>query len=125
MIRALLIRHPWVDMILDGKKTWEMRGSRTSIRETVGLIASGSGTVIGVCDVVDCIGPLSQGEYRENARKAGERPSTAKLDYRTNFAWVVANPRHLKKPVPYKHPSGAITWVRLSGSVEKAVRRQL
>ena len=25
---ALLIRHPWIDMILDGKKTWEIRGSR-------------------------------------------------------------------------------------------------
>jgi hypothetical protein len=27
MIRGLLIRHPWVDMILDGKKAREIRGS--------------------------------------------------------------------------------------------------
>jgi ASCH domain len=43
MFRALLIRHPWVDMILDGKKTWEIRGAKTSVREIIGLIPSGSG----------------------------------------------------------------------------------
>ena len=32
--RALLVRHPWIDMILDGKKTWEIHGSRTGIKET-------------------------------------------------------------------------------------------
>src|SRR5215831_14717644 len=31
-LRALLIRRPWIDMILDGRKTWEMRGARTSVR---------------------------------------------------------------------------------------------
>lgn len=45
MLRALLIRHPWIDLILDGKKSWEIRGARTTIRGTVGLVASGSGTV--------------------------------------------------------------------------------
>ena len=58
-MRALLIRHPWIDMILGGKKYWEIRGSRTSVRETIALVPSGSGTVIGVCDVVDCVGPLT------------------------------------------------------------------
>jgi hypothetical protein len=70
-MRALLIRHPWIDMILDGKKTWEIRGSRTSIRETIGLIRIASGTVVGVCEVVDCVGPLSAEEFKHNARKAG------------------------------------------------------
>jgi len=55
-MRALLIRTPHIDKILDGKKTWEIRGGRTTVRETVGLIRIGSGTVIGVCDVVDCQG---------------------------------------------------------------------
>jgi hypothetical protein len=57
-LRALLIRHPWIDMILDGQ-TWEIRGARTSIGGRIGLIASRSGTVIGICDLIDCIGPLT------------------------------------------------------------------
>ncbi len=46
-------------MILDGQKTWEIRGARTSARGRVGLIASRSGTVAGVCDLVERVGPLS------------------------------------------------------------------
>jgi hypothetical protein len=61
-------------MILDGEKTWEIRGSRTSVRGQVALIASGSGTVVGVCDLVDCIGPLTAEEFRKNTKKAGMRP---------------------------------------------------
>src|ERR1017187_7955597 len=113
-MRALLIRHPWIDMILDGGKTWEIRGSRTSVRCQIALIASGSGTVVGVCDLVDCIGPLTANQFRTNAKKAGMRPSEATLGwYRQTYAWVMAKPRRLKHPVPYEHPSGAVIWVRL------------
>jgi hypothetical protein len=101
VLRALLIRHPHIDKILAGKKKWEIRGSRTSVRETIALVASGSGTVIGVCDLVDCRGPLTAAEYRKNAGKAGMRPSEAKLGwYRQTYAWVIAKPRYLKRPVP-------------------------
>src|SRR5207249_10751001 len=107
-MRALLIRHPWIDMILDGKKVWEIRGSRTSVRGTIGLVPSGSGTVTGVCDVVDCVGPLTADEFRMNAKKAGMRPSEAKLGwYRQTYAWVLEKPRILKRPVKYQRPSGA------------------
>jgi hypothetical protein len=44
---------PTGETILERKKTWEMRGSRTSVRETIGFVAGGSGTVIGVCDVIE------------------------------------------------------------------------
>jgi ASCH domain-containing protein len=97
MIRALLIRHPWVDLILDGKKTWEIRGSRTAIRGTIGLIPAGSGAIAGVCEIVDRIGPLAAAVFRKNAARAGMRPSEAQLGwYRNSYAWVLAKPRHLK-----------------------------
>lgn len=124
-LRALLIRRPWIDMILDGKKTWEVRGSRTSVEGQIALVESGSGTVVGVCDLVDCIGPLTANQFRKNATKAGMRPSETSLGYyRQTFAWVVKNARRLDRPVPYKHPSGAVIWVRLDPSVEKKVRAQ-
>jgi hypothetical protein len=126
MLRALLIRHPHIDKILDGKKTWEIRGSRTTIRGRIALIASGSGTVIGVCELVDCVGPLTANHFRKNAKKAGMRPSEANLGYyRKTYAWVLAKPKHLKKPVPYKHPSGAIIWVTLDHQVERKVLDQI
>ena len=123
-MRALLIRSPHIEKILDGKKTWEIRGSRTNVRGPIGLIRSRSGTVIGVCDVVDCLGPLTAEQFRKNAPKAGMKPREARLGgYRKTFAWVLANPRYLKVPVPYQHPSGAVIWVTLQAQTERAVRR--
>jgi ASCH domain len=125
-LRALLIRHPWIDLILDGKKSWEIRGSRTSVRETIALVPSRSGTVIGVCDLVDCIGPLTAEQYRKNAKKAGMRPSVTKLgSYRKTYAWLLEKPRSLKWPVPYRHPPGAVIWVRLDGKVERKILGQI
>lgn len=87
-MRALIIRSPYVEAILDGKKTWEIRGSRTSVRGPVGLIRSRSGKVFGMCDVVDCVGPLTSEQFRKNARKAGMKPSEAVLGYyNKTYAW--------------------------------------
>ena len=77
-MRAMLIRSPHIDKILAGKKTWEIRGSRTNFREQIGLIRSRSGKVLGVCELVDCLGPLTADEYRKNARKMGIKPSEAR-----------------------------------------------
>jgi hypothetical protein len=124
-MRALLIRHPHIDKILAGRKKWEIRGSRTTVRETIALVASGSGTVIGVCNLVDCRGPLTAVEYRKNARKAGNRPGeVTKRPYKRTYAWVVDTPKTLNKPVPYTHPSGAIIWVKLDTKVERQILKQ-
>ena len=125
-MRALLIRRPWIEMILDGQKTWEIRGARTSVRGRIGLIASSSGTVVGVCDLVDCVGPLTAEGFRKNAKKAGMSSNEATLGhYKNTFAWVLEDPRILKRPVPYQHPSGAVIWVRLDGRVEQEIQEQL
>lgn len=58
-MRGLIIRTPHIENILAGKKTWEMRSSRINFRERIALIKAGSGSVVGVADIVDCIGPLS------------------------------------------------------------------
>ena len=124
-MKALIIRKPWLDRILAGSKTWEIRGGRTKIRETIGLIESRSGTVVGLCDLVDCRGPLTAAEFRQNARKAGMAPADATLGgYANTYAWVLANARRLKTPVPYNHPSGAVIWVALDDATERALKRR-
>jgi hypothetical protein len=101
-------------------------GPELTFRETIALIPSRSGTVIGVCDLVDCMGPLTAEQFRKNAKKAGMRPGEAKLgSYRQTFAWLLEKPRMLKWPVPYRHPSGAVIWVRLGGRVEREILEQL
>jgi hypothetical protein len=113
--RGLPIRKEHLDRILAGTKTWEIRGKATAKRGPVALIQSGSGDVVGVCDIVDVVGPLSLAELQRNARRAGFRAES--LGYQTTYAWVLCNARRLRKPLPYRHPPGAVIWVRLDPGV--------
>jgi len=38
IVKALIIADPWIDLILDGRKTWEMRSRNTGHRGWFGLI---------------------------------------------------------------------------------------
>ena len=58
-MKALLIKTRWLDLILDGHKTWELRGTSTKTRGTIALVESGTGEVRGVCELADVIGPLT------------------------------------------------------------------
>ena len=51
-MQGLIIRQPYIDMILDGRKTWEMRSKRCNRRGQIALIQQGTKTVVGVADVV-------------------------------------------------------------------------
>jgi ASCH domain-containing protein len=127
MLSGLLIRSPYIDWILAGTKTWEIRGSSTAKRGRIALIQSGSGTVIGVADLVEAVGPLTRRDLAANARKLGLRKPgpSGPLHYRRTFAWVLKNARRLKTPVRYRHPSGCIIWVNLGPGVQAAISRQL
>lgn len=122
--RALVIRVPFVDWILDGKKTWEIRGSATKIRGRIALIAAGTGTIVGTCDLVDVRGPLKVADLVANARCLNEKPAELKgpLYYGDHtYAWVLASARKLKKPINYRHPSGAVIWVTLNANLAEKV----
>ena len=95
-MRALIVKDPWATDIVKGYKTIENRTRPTNIKERIGIIKSGSKTVIGEVDLVDC-----------------------KVDGNTNhfgrwiYAWILKNPLEYKQPKPYNHPRGAQIWVRL------------
>jgi len=55
MDRALIIRKPWIDKILSGQKTWEMRSTKTNIRGKIGLIEAGTGLIVGEAVLTECL----------------------------------------------------------------------
>ncbi|XXM72497.1 ASCH domain-containing protein [Lysinibacillus sphaericus] len=113
-MKALLIKSPWIDMILEGKKIWEIRGSNTKTRGKIALIKSGSGTVYGEIDLIDSK-ELSLTEYQESRRfHRVESEAASVLPYKKTYAWVLENPLVYEKPIPYKHPMGAVIWVKLT-----------
>lgn len=110
-MKALIIKKPWVDYILDGKKTWEIRGSKTNIRGQIELIQSGSGLVVGSCEIIDCR-ELTIEDYKSNIDKHNIQEVTT-LPYKKTYAWIISNAKRYTEPKKYKHPQGAIIWVNL------------
>ena len=113
-MRGLIVRPPWIDFLLKGTKTWEIRGSATRIRGRIALIRAGSGLVVGTADLVDCR-PLTQEEFRHatvyHRIPASQTPHVA---YKQIFAWVMRHPEAFTEPIFYRHPRGAVIWVDLA-----------
>ncbi|CAL8981586.1 hypothetical protein RHODGE_RHODGE_02920 [Rhodoplanes serenus] len=125
---GLLIREPWIGLILSGRKTWEMRTTGCRKRGRIALIRAGSGLVVGVAEIVGSLDPLDA----LDAYAAGEPyhaigPAEQRAAFEGNWRtpWVLRNALALKRPVPYRHPSGAVTWVTLDTMVASAIEEQL
>ncbi|MFF2531369.1 ASCH domain-containing protein [Brevibacillus sp. NPDC058079] len=120
-MKGLVIKSPWIDLILEGKKVWEIRGSKTKIRGKIALIQSGTGLVVGTAELVDCKS-LSLFDYQMAINEhciqdCGVAP------YSTIHAWVLMNAIRLQTPIPYVHPQGAVIWVNLNQQVDMEIER--
>jgi len=110
-MNALIVKKPWLDLILSGKKNWEIRGSNTKIRGKIELIQSGSGTIVGCCDIVGCK-EINIEMYQNNVINH-QITDTKKLPYKKTFVWIIQNAQRYKEPRQYQHPKGAIIWVKI------------
>lgn len=114
--RGLLVRDPYATQILNGEKVWEIRGRPTQIRGRVVVVKSGTGQAYGTVNLVRVLGPLDL----EDMASAPELPFSEReelrqqgLPYPKTYAYVFTDPKWFENPIPYRHPSGAVTWVRL------------
>ncbi|NOQ17590.1 MAG: ASCH domain-containing protein [Methyloprofundus sp.] len=118
--KGLIIKSPYIDRILAGTKTWEMRSSSTKIRGPIALIKQGTGEIIGVANLVDVKGPLDAQDKREAIDKhqiSIDRLESGETD-KWHTAWVLGNAQPLIMPVRYQHPNGAVIWVNLELQVQ-------
>jgi hypothetical protein len=97
----------------------EIRSKFTKKIGPVGLIRSKSGTVVGAAYLSKVV-EITASIGRANARKMGMTPSEG-ADCEGLYAWVLEDVVKFKTPVPYKHPSGAVTWVTLDEHTTKLV----
>ena len=108
----LIVQEPWISLILDGYKTWEIRGQvcKKAKGEKVYLALSGGGGIIlGCVKFVKSHGPLSRADYGAAAERhcvAGEA-----LPYGGNtHAWELSSPVRFRMPVPYRRKQGVVVW---------------
>ena len=120
MADGLIVKHFWLNKIFDRGKCWEVRGSRTNKRGLIQLIESGSGQIKGKANLTDCI-KLTKELYEQNREKHQIPADYESLPYKQPYAWVLRDARRNEKPIPYKHPQGAVIWVK--GLEESEVKR--
>jgi hypothetical protein len=112
--RALIVKREWLDLILSGVKTWEIRGSRTHFRGRIGLIESGSGMVMGEAVLRGCTGPIPHNSLHFSINKhCIPADKISGIAYARPHAWELGEARRYRTPRPYKHPAGAVIWVKL------------
>jgi hypothetical protein len=125
--KGLIVDHPWIDKILDGTKTWEMRSRSAPCHNLFGLIAKGSGAVQGVARITEIGTPLTQAEMIESF-PYHQIPKYMILSGQASkwkIPWKLANVRRLHKPVPYLVKSGPVVWVNLDREASMAIEKQL
>lgn len=97
-----------------------MRRSSTNIRGLLGVAASGTGLVLGSMEVVECHGPFQPDELGERFSKH-RVPEEWLVDYagpKGLYAWEMRNAVRFDNPTPYRHPPGAVIWVKLDPPIE-------
>ena len=110
--RALIIKKIHLDKIFDKGKVWEMRSTKTSIRGRVGLIQSGSGLIVGEVNIIGCFEPPMLLAIADSYKF--HYVDDLELLTKWKYAWVLSEARRYDNPVPYKHPRGAVIWVKLN-----------
>lgn len=112
-LRGLIIRQPYAEWIVEGKKIWEIRKSRTRIRGEV-LIISG-GKALGKAELVDVLGPFTPEELAKHGDKhLVDYPFLREYSSgKPLYAWVFKNATKFERPVEVKLKKGVQVWANV------------
>lgn len=124
--KGLIIDDPWIGYILEGSKTWEMRSTGASHRGWFALIRKGTGAVWGVARLAESGVPLSQEDMIASFDKHRIPVEMIRSGQVAKWTtpWKLTDICKLSSPVPYRHKSGAVTWVALDEAATAGIARQ-
>ena len=105
--RGLKVRKPWLDQILSGSKTIEIRGGASPHLGKVLLVEVKSKRIRGSVDIMKSR-PLTAEEMKEHSQAISTLTS-----YGSFWAWELENARELQNPieVPPEVARGSVTWL--------------
>jgi len=119
-MKALSLRQPWADLVMQGKKTLELRTWSVSYRGPLVIHASQTvdeqacrahdldpdsmtiGALIGMVDVLNIVRLDEQAFQARQADHLGSGYFKLPREGETLFGWELGNPRELSRPVPFR-----------------------
>jgi hypothetical protein len=110
VMRGLIVRRPFADWLVEGKKNWEIRKSRTNVRGEVLILTRGY--AIGKARLVDVLGPFTPEELAKHRDKHLVNYKFLK-EYSNGkplYAWVFEDAEKFKKPVKVELKRGVQVW---------------
>jgi len=110
--RALIVRAPHVDNILDNGKIIEIRSRKTNVRGRVGLIESGTGLIVGEVNIDGCSDSALTPKQMIDLSHL-HQVDDLELLKKWRYPWYLSNAIRYDQPIPYDHPKGAVIWVRI------------
>jgi hypothetical protein len=119
-IRCLKIDDKWVNLILNGIKTWEIRRRNTLIRERIALGNTKTKCCVGYVTIADSIEMTIEEMKKHNDKhQANDFLEEYAFGKKTLFAWVLKDVVIEPKPKEYSYSTG--TWCKLerNRSIEK------
>ena len=107
-VSVLIIRPKWLDLILTGRKVWEIRGVPSrKVGEVIHLAASGSATIMGRATLEAVHGPLSGAQW--DASFSLHRVPSATRSYGSHtYAWALKQVEIAQRPLAFKRNAAVI-----------------
>jgi predicted transcriptional regulator len=107
-IRCLKIDEKWVNLILTGRKSWELRRRNTKIREQIALGNKEIKRVVGYAKIVDSVEKTLEDLKKHNDKhQANDFIDTYANGRETLFAWVLEDIKVESNPTPYSYSAGS------------------
>jgi hypothetical protein len=108
-VMGLTVKKEWLDLILAGKKTWEIRGTSTKRRGLIHLAQSKSGQLRGRAKLVGCR-QLDRRTLMQHKR-FHQLPNVKMVKYKKIWAWILKDAEPYDVPFDYSHKQGAVIFV--------------
>lgn len=118
---GLIIKKKWLDLIVSGRKTIEIRGFDThKINEPIYLLESGSHRIRAICKIKSSTS-ITNDKWDKYKNNACLDMTFADLNkwYKTAYAWEITDIKPIEYICHYIHPRGAVIWVKNVESVDR------
>ena len=108
---VLVVKKRWLEKILAGRKTWEIRGGPIAKRGWIHFAQSGyKGKLMGRARLVGCL-RLSRSSFEQNVSHHCV-DSWDDVKYKKPYAWVLEDAERFERPFDYEYKKGAVIFCR-------------